>query len=141
MTYIIFHPDDNPGYWEVTTPTPQLHVEEGSSAILQCDYTEVEELNSLTIQLYKITQTIENGNPDFYNGATEIWRWIFGSSRYRNGEDQYSIVHTNKSVSNSFSIRMVKAELENEVMYVCLIQPEFGNKQGYASINVTVIGK
>ena len=132
----------DPASWPVITPTPQLEAEVDEDVILQCTYNRVQKTSLLLIDWYKISKTWANGSPITDASATHIWESRQnGQFRKEFGESGYQHVNQGIPIASGHIIKIVNVTLQSEGMYACIVQPEFGNKQGDAVINVTVLGK
>ena len=128
----------------MTTPTPQLEAEVGDEVILQCNYTMVLHTSQFAISWYKISKTFPNGSPIIDDSATHIWESHLGEPgdpKLIDVDDLYHYVNQSIPIASGHSIKIRHMTLQSEGMYACIVQPEYGDRQGDAVINLTVLGK
>ena len=126
----------------VTTESDYIVAKQGDNVTLTCLYNTMNSSNILVKWLQ--TTKMENGIPDLINGAKQ--RWIYESSglldKQVNASDNLtsSLIERNSNLpaTNGHSIKFKNISLQDEGLYVCQLELDFGSKKGiaYSKINV-----
>ena len=127
------------------TGNENINAVEGDDVLLLCSYNTFEESN-FAVSWYKTNQMI-NGKPDISNAASKIW--TYDNAQPADKQDQVfgnsmgSVERANSDIpeTSGHSIRIKNVTLQEEAVYVCQLELNYGTKTRTANTMVNVISE
>ena len=130
----------HPGTVHVEAERENIDVIENDSVTLQCLYNTLSHKH-FAVHWYK-TKLRQNGQPDLGTGALKIWTSdILHDQASHDFTTSIDRANPEIPVQTSHSIQIKNATQNDESVYVCELELNFGKKKGFAHIRVNVLSK
>ena len=124
----------------VTTDSEKIEVNQGDNVTLTCLY---DTMNSSHVSVKRLKTTkLVNGKPDPINSSTQLWNYDTSVSADKQIHETIKLTspllerNFDIPASSGHSITIKNISMQDEGIYVCQLELEFGNKEGTAYTKV-----